>query len=141
MSERPGTIRLPARDIPVPSTLSREAQAVLASPPSERAEYPALDDPDAWRAMIAAHDDALATMMAGRAAAPVTVVKRDLPGGARVYGWPPGCGPWTTGCRPTTPSRPDLTTASLPTARCSASGRPSGSSSAAPRPAATSRPR
>ena len=42
MSERPGTIRLPARDIPVPSTLSREAQAVLASPPSERAEYPAL---------------------------------------------------------------------------------------------------
>jgi hypothetical protein len=43
VSERPGTIRLPARDIAVPSTVSREAQAVLANPPAERAEYPALD--------------------------------------------------------------------------------------------------
>ncbi len=85
MSQRPGTIRLPARDITVPPTISREAQAVLANPPSERVEYPALDDPAAWRAMIAAHDGAIAKMMAGRAAAPVTVVKRDLPVGARVY--------------------------------------------------------
>ena len=55
MSERPGTIRLPARD-------------------------------------IAAHDGALATMMAGRAAAAeVTVVSRDLAGGGRVYEiTPPG---------------------------------------------------
>jgi acetyl esterase/lipase len=85
VSERPGTIRLPARDIAVPSTISPQAQAVLASPPSARAEYPALDDKQAWRALIAAHDGALATMMAGRAAAPVTVVKRDLAGGVRVY--------------------------------------------------------
>ena len=35
MSELPGTIRLPARDIAVPSTLSKEAQAVLANPPAE----------------------------------------------------------------------------------------------------------
>ena len=35
MSERRGTIRLPARDIPVPSTVSKEAQAVLANPPAE----------------------------------------------------------------------------------------------------------
>ena len=85
MSERPGTIRLPGRDITVPSTMSREAQAVLANPPAERAEFPALDDPAAWRAMIAAHDGALATMMAGRAAAPVKVRHRDLAGGAGVY--------------------------------------------------------
>ncbi len=57
-----------------------------AGEPARRAlEFPALDDPQAWRAMIAAHDGAIATMMAGRAAAPVTVVKRDLAGGARVY--------------------------------------------------------
>ncbi len=70
MSERPGTIRLPARDIPVPSTVSREAQAVLANPPAERFEFPALDDLKAWRAMIAAHDGAIAAMMAGRARRP-----------------------------------------------------------------------
>ena len=84
MSERPGTVRLPARDIPVPSTVSREAQAVLASPPAERFEFPALDDLKAWRAMITAHDGAIAAMMAGRGAAPVTVQTRDLAGG-RVY--------------------------------------------------------
>jgi monoterpene epsilon-lactone hydrolase len=85
MSERPGTIRLPGRDITVPSTISPEAQAVLANPPAEPAEFPALDDPAAWRAMIAAHDGALATMMAGRAAAPVKVRHRDLAGGGGVY--------------------------------------------------------
>lgn len=86
MIERPGTIRLPAREIAVPSTVSSEAQAVMAKPPMERPEFPALDDPQAWRAMIAAHDGALATMMAGRvAAAPVTVRTLELDGGGRVY--------------------------------------------------------
>ncbi len=41
VSERPGTIHLPARDIAVPSTVSREAQAVLANPPAESFESPA----------------------------------------------------------------------------------------------------
>jgi epsilon-lactone hydrolase len=77
MSQRPGTIHLPARDIAVPSTVSSQAQAVMANPPAERFEFPPLDDQQAWRAMIAAHDGAIAKMMAGRAAAPVTVVKRD----------------------------------------------------------------
>jgi monoterpene epsilon-lactone hydrolase len=86
VSERPGTIHLPARTIAVPSTLSQEAQAVLANPPVESFESPALDDHQAWRAMIAAHDGAIATMMAGRAAAaPVTVQHRDLSGGGLVY--------------------------------------------------------
>jgi acetyl esterase/lipase len=86
VSELPGTIRLPARDIAVPSTLSKEAQAVLANPPAETFESPALDDHEAWRAAIAAHDGAIAAMMAGRASsAPVTVQHRDLAGGGRVY--------------------------------------------------------
>jgi epsilon-lactone hydrolase len=86
VSERPGTIRLPARDITVPSTVSREAQAVMASPPpAEASQAPALDDPEAWRASIAAHDGAIAAMMAARPAAQVTVRSRDLAGGGRVY--------------------------------------------------------
>src|SRR5579871_4938835 len=57
----------------------------MATPPAERTEFPALDDPEAWRAMIAAQDGAIAAMMAGRAAAaPVTVQDRDF-GGCRVY--------------------------------------------------------
>jgi monoterpene epsilon-lactone hydrolase len=85
VSEQLGTIRLPARDIVVPSTVSREARAVMANPPAERIESPAVDDPEAWRAMIAAHDGAIAAMMAGRPAAAVTVRNRDLAGGGRVY--------------------------------------------------------
>ena len=85
MSEQRGTIRLPARDITVPSTVSAQARAVLANPPAERFEFPALDDPKAWRTMIAARDGAIAAMMAGRtAAAPVTVANRDL-ADCRVY--------------------------------------------------------
>src|SRR6516225_50148 len=80
----PGTIRLPARDIPVPASVSKEAQAVIANTPAQRTEYPALDDREAWRTMIAAHDGAIAAMMAGRPAAPVTVRTVDLAGG-RVY--------------------------------------------------------
>jgi acetyl esterase/lipase len=81
-----GTIRLPARDIPVPSTVSEQARAVLAHPPAQTTEYPPLDDPDAWRTMIAAHDGAIAAMMAGRpAGAPVTTESRDLASGGRVY--------------------------------------------------------
>jgi acetyl esterase/lipase len=85
VSQPQGTVRLPARDIPVPSTVSPEARAVMGNPPAEKFEFPALDNLEAWRTMIAAHDDAIAAMMAGRpAAAPVTVVTRDLPA-ARVY--------------------------------------------------------
>ena len=84
MSEPRGTIRLPARDIPVPASVSKEAQAVIANTPAQRTEYPAPDEPEAWRAMIAAHDGAIAAMMAGRAAAPVTVRNIDL-ASCRVY--------------------------------------------------------
>jgi hypothetical protein len=35
MSEPRGTIRLPARDIPVPASVSKEAQAVIANTPAQ----------------------------------------------------------------------------------------------------------
>jgi acetyl esterase/lipase len=87
VTRQPGTIRLPARDIAVPSTVSAQAQAVMANPPpADAAPPPALDDPAAWRASIAAHDGAIAAMMAGRAGtAKVTVDSRDLAGGGRVH--------------------------------------------------------
>ncbi len=79
MSDPRGTIHLPARDIRVPSTVSPAAQAVLANPPAENFDFPPLDDPAAWRKMIAERDGAIAAMMAGRAAAaPVTVRSRKL---------------------------------------------------------------
>jgi acetyl esterase/lipase len=57
-------LRIPARDLPVPRSISEAAQAALAAgyanvtPP-----HPALDDLDGWRAMIAAGDDGIVTML------------------------------------------------------------------------------
>ena len=47
-------LHVPARDIPVPTSISPEAQAVLAAGPMVTEEYPPLDDAAAWHAMIAA---------------------------------------------------------------------------------------
>ncbi len=55
---------LPARDIPVPSSISPEAQAMLAMGPlMPDTEYPALDDHDAWRALIAERESAVLAML------------------------------------------------------------------------------
>jgi acetyl esterase/lipase len=79
MTEPPPPLHLPARDIPIPSSVSPEAQAVLAMPPMEQVEYPALDDIDGWRAMIAAYDKTVAALLAERArSAPVTTEALDL---------------------------------------------------------------
>lgn len=57
----------------------------MAMPPAQSDEYPALDDPAAWRAMVASRDGAVAAMMSERvSAAPVKVEERDQ-GGFRVY--------------------------------------------------------
>ena len=63
---------LPARDIPIPSSISPEAHAMLAMGPlMPDTEYPPLDDHDAWRAMIAEQESAVLAMLtaAGRTAA------------------------------------------------------------------------
>ena len=57
-------LRLPARDIPVPSSISPEAQAILAMGPLvPESEYPPLDDHDAWRAMIAKRESVVLQML------------------------------------------------------------------------------
>jgi epsilon-lactone hydrolase len=56
---------LPARDIPVPTSISAEAQAILARGPlMPDSGYPPLDDHDAWRAMIAERENMVLQMMA-----------------------------------------------------------------------------
>ncbi|HEY7107767.1 MAG TPA: alpha/beta hydrolase [Acidimicrobiia bacterium] len=61
-------MKLPARDIPVPSSVSAEAQAVLAAGPMSTAgDYPALDDHEAWRTMIAASNESIMLSLAPRA--------------------------------------------------------------------------
>jgi len=55
---------LPARDIPVPSSISEQAQAMLAMGPlMPDSHYPPLDDHDAWRAMIAERESAVLAML------------------------------------------------------------------------------
>ena len=58
-------LHLPARDIPVPSSISAEAQAILAMGPLvPESEYPPLEDHDAWRAMIAKRESVVLQMLA-----------------------------------------------------------------------------
>ena len=61
-------LSVPARDIPVPPSISPEAQAVLAmgvlSPPTE---YPPVGDLEGWRALVAAQDAVVTAMMAEQA--------------------------------------------------------------------------
>jgi acetyl esterase/lipase len=60
-------MKVPARDIPVPSSVSPEAQAVLAAAPMAGASgYPPLDDHDAWRAMIAATNETIVASLGPR---------------------------------------------------------------------------
>ena len=55
-------LHVPARVVPVPTTVSAEAQAFLAMGPLQSADYPALDDAEGWRTMIAATDEMVLSM-------------------------------------------------------------------------------
>ena len=64
-TEQQAALEVPARVVPVPTTVSAEAQAVLAAGPMGAAPYPALDDIEAWRSMIATTDAMVAERFAG----------------------------------------------------------------------------
>ena len=82
--DRP-VLHIPARDIPIPTSVSAQAQAVLSMEFPPAPEYPAPADHDAWRTMIAAHDRVVEAMVsAGVAGAPVEVEELAV-GAARVY--------------------------------------------------------
>lgn len=81
MSATEAILVVPERRIPIPSSVSAEAQAVLAMPPMEPTNYPAPNDRDAWVAMIAENDQMVATMVGDRAAsAPVKTDELDVEG-------------------------------------------------------------
>jgi acetyl esterase/lipase len=85
VSDARGSLHLPAREIPVPTSLSAEAQAVLAMPPLPTPALPVGGDHAAWQAMIDAQDRSIGLMLSERAAAaPVEIVELDL-GGLRVF--------------------------------------------------------
>lgn len=74
-------MQLPARDIPIPQSVSPEAQAVLGMPPLPAPERPPVDDLDGWRAHVAEHDATIAELLQGRTAdAPVDSTERDVDG-------------------------------------------------------------
>jgi epsilon-lactone hydrolase len=81
----PGRVlHVPAREIPVPTSVSPEAQAVLARGVIEGAAHPPLDDLDAWRKMIAAGDQMVLGMIGSVRPEDVEVEETEL-GGVRTF--------------------------------------------------------
>ena len=62
-------LRVPAREVPVPSFLSPQAQAILGMGLLQHDEYPPLEDLEGWRAMVAARDEVVRSIMAERVSA------------------------------------------------------------------------
>ena len=82
-----------ARDIPVPTSISAEARAMLSmgAPPSVEA-WPAADDVDSWRRLVAARDELGMSVMAAQVSkAPVECVARVVDGVTVHVAWPHGC--------------------------------------------------
>jgi acetyl esterase/lipase len=79
-------LHVPARDIPVPSSVSEQAQTILAlGLLTQETEWPPLDDTDSWRAMIAAQAQAIRAMASGSGSADRVQVEETTVDGARVY--------------------------------------------------------
>jgi acetyl esterase/lipase len=80
-----GVVRLPARKIPPPVALSEQARAVLAAPTPPPGTYPAFDDHDGWRRLIASRDRARAAESAAYLDRLQADVAARVMGGAPVY--------------------------------------------------------
>ena len=78
-------LRVPARDVPVPSFLSLEAQAILGMGLLEIDEYPPLEDLDGWRAMVASRDEVVRSIMVDRVSAFDGEVEEIDCDGARIF--------------------------------------------------------
>ncbi len=95
-TESPPVLRVPERDIPVPRSISPEAQAVLARGVIEGGEHPPLDDLAAWRKMIAATARTVLTMLSGVPNGEVEVEATDLEGVPTFVVTPHGLDPGDT---------------------------------------------
>jgi acetyl esterase/lipase len=81
----PAALELASRRVPLPVALSEAARAVLAMPRPGQGAYPALDDADGWRRLIAARNKASAELSAPYAARLKADVEGRTMGGAPVY--------------------------------------------------------
>jgi epsilon-lactone hydrolase len=83
-NEENGAVHVPARDIPIPDYLSPVARAYLTPLPMW-GDYPPLDDKDAWRAYVAAVDEAVLSRFPAWSEASGTRADERDAGGARVF--------------------------------------------------------
>ncbi len=79
------TTRPAIREVPVPTSVSAEAQGLIAMGAlSPVVNFPALDDIEGWRTVIAEADERISTMFVKAADLPVDVTEIDADG-ARVF--------------------------------------------------------
>jgi epsilon-lactone hydrolase len=83
-SEEP-TIHLPSREIPVPSSLSAEARALMAVKLPAAPPYPALDDLEGWRSRVAEQEAVMRDLIADRVAGAPVQVEEVTAEGVPVY--------------------------------------------------------
>jgi acetyl esterase/lipase len=80
-------LHLPARDIPVPTSVSPEAQAALAlgrlGPPA--VDYPSLEDKAGWRTYVATQDEFVRSMVGDRGAGFGGTIEERRPAECPVY--------------------------------------------------------
>ena len=81
-----------ARDVPVPSSISPEAQAILAMPRASPVDFPDPDDLAGWRQLIATRDEEMRSLLAGMVDEDAAEVERMPLGDGAVYKIvPAGC--------------------------------------------------
>jgi epsilon-lactone hydrolase len=78
-------LHVPAREIPVPSHLSPEAQMVLSMGAMTMPDYPPLEDLDGWRASAAQSDEMMLAFLDERVAAVTADVEHIEVDGVAVY--------------------------------------------------------
>lgn len=76
---------VPARDIPIPASLSPEAQAFLEPRPAPEASYPPMGDKAAWKALIAAREEGLLPLLKQINPDTSATVERRIIDGVRVF--------------------------------------------------------
>ena len=81
-----------AHDVPVPTSISPEAQAILAMPRASPVDFPDLGDLAGWRQLIAARDEEMLSLLSGMVDQDAAEVERVAVGQGAVYKIvPAGC--------------------------------------------------
>lgn len=85
MSDELGTLHIPARDIPVPASVSEAAQTMLRAPRRMVPPYPPVEDLEAWRKLGVAINQAILPMLQATAVHVAAQVRDSDRNGVRVY--------------------------------------------------------